>query len=233
MEEIIKIILRDGTIEYRNNSSKLNNNTGQLHRKDGPAIIYPDGTNKWYLNGELHRVDGPAAEYPDGEKKWYLNGKLHRTDGPAAEYPDGTKMWYLNVVKLTEDEFNKKNDTSNVSKTFDQDFEYSMKEQKLYTSINEFKIMLEKNNNIPQEIIELYNGIKNDYSINKYTLNSKDVIKEIENKYKDIPESDNQFSKTIVKNALSIVSGKLQKNIEAFARELDINIETLRNKKEH
>lgn len=120
-----------------------------------------------------------------------------------------------------------------VSKTFDQDFEYSMKEQKLYTSINEFKIMLEKNNNIPQEIIELYNGIKNDYSINKYTLNSKDVIKEIENKYKDIPQSDNQFSKTIVKNALSIVSGKLQKDIEAFARELDINIETLRNKKEH
>lgn len=120
-----------------------------------------------------------------------------------------------------------------VSKTFDQDFEYSMKEQKLYTSINEFKMMLEKNNNIPQEIIELYNGIKNDYSINKYTLNSKDVIKEIENKYKDIPQSDNQFSKTIVKNALSIVSGKLQKDIEAFARELDINIETLRNKKEH
>ena len=94
--EIVKFILRDGTIEYRNNHNK-SPHIGELHREDGPAVIYPDGTKKWYLNG----------------------------------------------VELTENEFNKKmnKDTSNVSKTFDQDFDYSMKEQKLYTSINEFKKM--------------------------------------------------------------------------------------------
>jgi hypothetical protein len=37
-------------------------------------------------NGKLHREDGPAVEYADGSKKWYLNGKLHREGGPAVEY---------------------------------------------------------------------------------------------------------------------------------------------------
>ena len=27
--------------------------------------------------GELHRTDGPAIEYADGSKEWYLNGKRH------------------------------------------------------------------------------------------------------------------------------------------------------------
>jgi len=30
----------------------------------------------WYVNGELHRKDGPAAEYINGSKFWYINGKL-------------------------------------------------------------------------------------------------------------------------------------------------------------
>jgi len=47
------------------------------------------------LNGKMHRTDGPAAEYADGTKHWCLNGKLHRTDGPACEYADGTKYWCL------------------------------------------------------------------------------------------------------------------------------------------
>jgi hypothetical protein len=27
------------------------------------------------LNGELHREDGPAAEWADGSKAWWLNGR--------------------------------------------------------------------------------------------------------------------------------------------------------------
>jgi hypothetical protein len=33
------------------------------------------GNRCWYLNGQLHRVDGPAAEYADGTNLWYLNGR--------------------------------------------------------------------------------------------------------------------------------------------------------------
>jgi len=48
---------------------------GRLHREDGPAIIYPDGSRVWYLNGHLHREDGPAIIWPSGSRWWYLNGK--------------------------------------------------------------------------------------------------------------------------------------------------------------
>jgi len=64
-----------------------------------------EGTITYYLNYELHRVDGPACEYADGSKIWRLNGKLHREDGPAIENSNGTKWWYLNGVEYTEEEF--------------------------------------------------------------------------------------------------------------------------------
>lgn len=73
-------------------SWKLN---GILHRTDGPALEYEDGTKCWYLDGKPHRTDGPAYEHPNGEKEWYVNGELHRTDGPAMELPSGDKFWYL------------------------------------------------------------------------------------------------------------------------------------------
>ena len=73
---------------------------------------------EWYnLEGQLHREDGPAFEWPDGSKEWYINGKLHREDGPAIEDTNGTKKWWLNGEKLTEKKFNKMikkiNDTTN------------------------------------------------------------------------------------------------------------------------
>ncbi len=33
----------------------------KLHREDGPAVIYPDGTEIWWYEGETHREDGPAV----------------------------------------------------------------------------------------------------------------------------------------------------------------------------
>ena len=63
--------------------------------------------NKYFENdmGQLHRIDGPAIEYPNGSKYWYVNGKCHRIDGPAVELVDGSKNWYISNVKLTEEEF--------------------------------------------------------------------------------------------------------------------------------
>ena len=35
-----------------------------LHREDGPAVVYKNGSYKaWYVDGELHRIDGAAREY--------------------------------------------------------------------------------------------------------------------------------------------------------------------------
>ena len=81
------------------------NEQGELHREDGPAVEYLNGTKEWYLNGKLHREDGPAFEWADGTKEWWLNGLLHREDGPAVEWKDGYKSWWLNDKRYTEEEF--------------------------------------------------------------------------------------------------------------------------------
>ncbi len=43
--EITKTVLKNGTIEYRNEK-------GELHREDGPAVEYPNDYKKWCQNGE-------------------------------------------------------------------------------------------------------------------------------------------------------------------------------------
>jgi hypothetical protein len=67
-----------------------------------------DDRSVWYLNGKVHRENGPAVEWSEGTKDWYLNGELHRVDGPAVEWSDGGKEWHLNGLELTETEFIKK-----------------------------------------------------------------------------------------------------------------------------
>ena len=84
MAESIRVVLSDGTIKWFNPF-------GQLHRTDGPAVEWWDGTKKWLQNDKFHREDGPAIIEPDGTKKWFQNGKFHRTDGPAIIRSDGTR----------------------------------------------------------------------------------------------------------------------------------------------
>ena len=84
----------DGTQIWRNDK-------GGLHREDGPAEIWKDGTQYWVINGNLHREDGPAVIYPDGDQHWYINGERHREDGPAVIYSDGTQYWYINDHDIT------------------------------------------------------------------------------------------------------------------------------------
>ena len=97
------------TVEVDDDGTKHWYLNGERHREDGPACEWVDGTKFWYLNGKRHREDGPAIEWVDGSKYWYLNGKCHREDGPACEWVDGSKYWYIDGKKLTEAEFNARN----------------------------------------------------------------------------------------------------------------------------
>jgi hypothetical protein len=92
-----------------NGTTMWYNEDNKLHREDGPAIEYTDGSKYWYINNKLHREDGPASEYANGYKHWFVNGKRHREDGPAVEYLDGSKYWYINDKQLTKEEFNNRN----------------------------------------------------------------------------------------------------------------------------
>jgi len=46
----------------------------------------------------LHRHDGPAIEYVNGTKSWYVDGKRHRLDDPAIIWSNGDKVWYVDDV---------------------------------------------------------------------------------------------------------------------------------------
>ena len=76
---------------------------GRLHREHGPAIQIPNPPrawgqirNGWYQDGQLHREDGPALEFANGDMFWFKDNKIHRDDGPAIEQNDGTTLWYRN-----------------------------------------------------------------------------------------------------------------------------------------
>ena len=72
------------------------NTDGELHCEDGPAIIWPSGTEEWYFNGKLHREDGPAVVDVGGKKEWWRHGVLHRDDGPAYVLPRGYEEYWVN-----------------------------------------------------------------------------------------------------------------------------------------
>lgn len=47
-----------------------------LHCEDGPAVIYPSGSYKYYYEGKLHRMDGPAIFFIGMRKEyWYFHGQ--------------------------------------------------------------------------------------------------------------------------------------------------------------
>lgn len=83
-----KRFVKSDYVEWRNAA-------GNIHRDDGPALEYNDGSKSWFINGKLHRLDGPASLLSDGRQYWFKRSKLHREDGPAWITPDARK-WYRN-----------------------------------------------------------------------------------------------------------------------------------------
>jgi len=38
------------------------------------VYVREDGIQLWFRNGQLHREEGPAAVWPNGTRRWFLNG---------------------------------------------------------------------------------------------------------------------------------------------------------------
>jgi hypothetical protein len=81
-----------------------------------------------------------------------------------------------------------------------------------------------------KELKSLYNGIMNDHSIRRYSIGWEEIAIKIEKRYKNIPKTDEQFEDRLLLEASQVAKGSLLKDIECFARELSINVETLREK---
>jgi len=70
-----------------------------LHREDGPAEIWDDGSWRWWWRGLPHRDDGPAVHQlgEDGLwwDQWMQHGEVHRDgDLPATIRSDGERAWW-------------------------------------------------------------------------------------------------------------------------------------------
>jgi len=73
------------------------NAKGQVHRVgDDPAIIYANGTMRWYKNGKRHRNgDKPSFIESNGTMWWHKNDLIHRdNDKPAVVRANGSMGWY-------------------------------------------------------------------------------------------------------------------------------------------
>jgi hypothetical protein len=79
-----------------------------LHRENGPAVEWDDGSEDWWFNGVPHREGGPAIIRANGTKRWCFKGQYHRPDGPAVEWTNGYKEWWINGEQMSEDEFNRR-----------------------------------------------------------------------------------------------------------------------------
>ena len=90
LEEPPTKVDKDGTMRWKDSK-------GRLHRsRDKPAVIYFDGTQKWYWRGRQHREgDKPAYIMANGAQEWFWHGQLHREgDKPAVIGADGSQKWY-------------------------------------------------------------------------------------------------------------------------------------------
>ena len=90
----LSVTLDDGTVIKPDKNTKITNeyivfknDTGVLHREDGPAFIWSDGYKAWCINGDFHREDGPSIIWSDGNKSWHINDKYYGdTEEPPEEY---------------------------------------------------------------------------------------------------------------------------------------------------
>ena len=67
--------------------------------------LYSNGDKHWVLDFRLHRANGPAVTWDDGTNFWYWCGLRHRVDGPAIidnDGSDGGKWWYWHGQEVTE-----------------------------------------------------------------------------------------------------------------------------------
>ena len=82
------------------------------------------------------------------------------------------------------------------------------------------------------ELVNLYNGIHNDYSIQRYSIGWSNVCETIEKlSRKPIEKNSTPFTKTLLTDALNVSGGKVKKQIAIFAKELNINIQTIHQKR--
>ena len=69
-------------VYHRNGTVRWLDDKGRSHREDGPATVWPHGTQYWLRHGRAHFAHGPADLYYDGTLRWYEDGRHLRWRDP-------------------------------------------------------------------------------------------------------------------------------------------------------
>jgi len=74
---------------------------GLPHRIGGPAQIYANGVRKYYQEGKLHRPvqDGPALIFPDGSNTYWVDGRHVLPPAPPVSLPTTSESEELTEPK--------------------------------------------------------------------------------------------------------------------------------------
>lgn len=65
-----------------------------------PAVIRPNGYRAYMEYGKFHRVDGPAIVYPDGSECYYLNDILMTKEEYEAATNPAKELTVAEIEKL-------------------------------------------------------------------------------------------------------------------------------------
>ena len=92
-------MLEDGTRNYSKNGERHRQGGEPAHEGAGSskATVTAQIRAEWYVNGMLHRIDGPAVVYPDGTVEWLAEG-VKLDEGKVLEAEDRMKAWWEDGV---------------------------------------------------------------------------------------------------------------------------------------
>jgi len=76
---------------------KLKSGAGIVPENYTGIVELESGTKIWYKNGNLHREDGPAVVWINGNKSWYLDGKY-------IWYSEYNKLDFTNKIILSKEQ---------------------------------------------------------------------------------------------------------------------------------
>ena len=82
----------------------------QRHRANGPAVVWANGTSKWFWHDDLvtentHRliVSVRLEIWKSGRKVWFSKNRRHRANGPSMTWGySGRKQWHWYGKEVTE-----------------------------------------------------------------------------------------------------------------------------------
>jgi len=71
-----------------------------IHRENGAAVDRFDGYKEYFQNGKLHRLDGPARIWPDGTEQYWIDGVQYSKEEFLAETNPVKELTVADIEKL-------------------------------------------------------------------------------------------------------------------------------------